>query len=229
MGPPEQERTATQARAIGWYFTKASPAQVLSWVEAHPPTGSQLEGSGSGTSGPSFLSFQYPTPHSTHSTLYVTPETGADGRTVIRLDAMVDWVPSRSPDSLVQSGAGSVSVVTVTHSVPPRPLPAAETTPLRSTDPQVIGRIVDLLNALTPPLGGMHSCPISAGTSVTIELDGRGRAEADPQGCGYVILTLPGRQPQILSGGPDLVSRVYALFGVAWNDDRPGSGPGPRG
>ena len=222
-GPPVHEMISTQTKAIGWYYTPMPPGQVLSWLSTHPPVGARLGGWGSGSSGPAFTAFEFPTPH---STLYVTPEAGSDGRTVIRLDATVDWVPSRTPDSLVRSGAKSVAVLTVSRSVPPQRLPTAETTVLQSTDPHLVGRVVDLLNALPPPPGGRQKCPMDEGISVAVTLDGYGEAEADPEGCGRVVLTLAGRQQQILSGGPELIRQVYALFGVTWQGPLPPTGPG---
>ncbi|NUR28254.1 MAG: hypothetical protein HOV83_20835 [Catenulispora sp.] len=212
-GPPIRSGASTRATSIAWYYTSATPGQVLAWVAAHPPAGAQPDGSGGGSAGPDFESFQYPTPH---SKLIVTPEAGADGRTVIRLDAEVIWTPSRSPDSRVASGAPSVTVVTTNRLNPQNPLPAAESEPLTSTDPATIQQVTDLLNALTPPIPGIHGCPMDDGTEVAITLPGHAQVALAAGGCGTVRLTVPGQDPQTLAGGGDLVREVYALFGVAW-------------
>jgi hypothetical protein len=210
LGPPIMSGARTQATAVAWYYAPVTPDQVLGWVSAHPPTGSRAEGSGSGSAGPGFLSFQYPTPN---SSLVVTPETGAEGRTVIRLDASVIWTPSRAPDSLVSGGATTVSVVTTNRLNPQAPVPAA--VPLTSTDPEVIGRVTALVNALQPPIPGIRMCPDDDGTRVRITLAGVADVTANPMGCGEVVITTAGGgAPQTMAGGSDLVSQVYALFGI---------------
>jgi hypothetical protein len=213
LGPPIVSGAKTQATSVAWYYASVTPGQVLSWVSAHTPTGSQPEGSGSGSTGPDFLSFQYPTPD---SSLIVTPGTGTDGRTVIRLDASVIWTPSRSSDSLISGGAKSVSVVTTNHLNPQAPVPAAA--PLTSTDPQVIDRITALVNALKLPIPGTRRCPNDDGTRVQITLPGVADVTANPMGCGEVVITPAGSgTSHTMAGGSDLVSEVYALFGVTWS------------
>ncbi|MFD0639327.1 hypothetical protein ACFQ9X_54845 [Catenulispora yoronensis] len=51
-GPPVQEMDGTQARAVGWYSAATTPAEALSWVAAHPPSGAELTGRGARRSGP---------------------------------------------------------------------------------------------------------------------------------------------------------------------------------
>jgi len=212
-GPPIQSGSSTRATSITWYYTEATPGQVLAWVAAHPPAGAQPESSGGSSLGPDFKTFQYPAPH---SRLIVMPEAGADGRTVVRLDAEVIWTPSRNPDSRVSSGASSVTVVTTNRLNPQRPLPAAESEPLTSTDPVTIQRVTDLLNALAPPIPGVRNCPMDDGTRVSVTLPGHAQVAMSAGGCGNVELTVPGKQPQTLAGGGDLVREVYALFDVTW-------------
>ncbi|MFL6114456.1 MAG: hypothetical protein ACJ786_24320 [Catenulispora sp.] len=211
LGPPIMSGAETQATAVAWYYASITPGQVLGWVSTHPPTGSRPEGSGSGSTGPGFLSFQYPTPN---SSLIVTPETGTDGRTVIRLDASVIWTPSRAPDSLIGGGAKSVTVVTTNRLNPQAAGPAAA--PLTSTDPQLIARITALVNALQPPIPGTRRCPNDDGTRVRISLASVADVTASPVGCGDVVITtVGGGSAQTMAGGNELVSEVYALFGIA--------------
>ncbi|GAA1958589.1 hypothetical protein GCM10009838_13400 [Catenulispora subtropica] len=197
-GPPERTAASTRATSTAWYSTSATPAEVLSWLDTHPPTGSTPAGSGAASTGPAFEIFQYSTPH---SSLIVTPETGAHGRTVIRLDAEVIWTPSRNPDSFVPGGAASVTVSTGSRSA-------------TSTDPAKVQRVTQLLNALTPPIGGFHSCPMDDGTHVLITLPGHAQADVRATGCGTVVLTVPGSPPRLFDGGRELLAEVDPLVGL---------------
>jgi hypothetical protein len=212
--PPLRSAAQTQATATAWYSAPQSPEMVLAWVQSHPPTGSSWEGSGSGSAGPSFVSFQYPTPH---SSLIISSEAGSDGRTIIRLDASVIWTPSRNPDARLGSNAPSVSVVTTNPMNPRTPLPADEATTVTSTDPAIVHKVVDLLNALQPPVPGTKHCAMDQGIRVLITMPGRATVSADPGGCGEVTVTPQGGAAQSYDGGGDLVTKVYALFGITWS------------
>lgn len=197
------------ATAVAWYTTSQTPDEVLAWVQAHRPTGSSPSGSGSGSVGPSFVTFAYPTPN---SSLIVTPASGPAGRTVIRLDASVIWTPSRNADTRLGYTASSVTVVTVNSLNPHNALPARETAPL------VVHQVVDLLNALQPQIPASRNCAMDDGTRVRITLPGLATVTANPGGCGEVtVAPANGAAVQTYAGGPDLVTRVYALFGVTWS------------
>lgn len=218
--PPSLRRPAmrsaaqTQATATAWYLTSESPELVLAWLQSHPPTGASSEGSGSGSAGPSFVSYQYPTPH---SSLVVAPETGSDGRTVIRLDASVVWAPSRDPDTLLSYSAPAVTVVTISRMSSQFPVPPNEATPVTSTDPAVVHKVVDLLNALQPPIPGTRDCPAELGVRVQITLPGLAVVNAEAGGCGSVEITPQGGSAQYYDGAGDLIPKVYALFGITWS------------
>ena len=214
QGPPIRSAAETQATAVAWYYSSQTPDQVLEWVQAHRPTGSSWTGSGSGSVGPSFVSFSYPTPY---SSLIVTPQSGSDGRTVIRLDASVIWTPSRSPGSVLGYDTPSVSVVTTDSINPQPPLPATESRTVTATAPPIIHQVVDLLNGLQPQIPGERHCAMDDGTRVTITLPGLAVAVADPGGCGEVVITPQGGSPKPYAGGNDLVRKVYALFGGTWS------------
>jgi hypothetical protein len=213
--PPMKSAAESQLAAVGWYQTSESPDQVLAWVKAHPPTGSSVSGWSDGTStAPSFVSFSFAGPV---SSLIVTPESGASGHTVIRLDASVVWTPSRPAGSTLGYDAPSVSVVTVNGMNPQFAPPADEARTLTATDPVIVHKVVDLLNALQPPIPGVRSCPMDDGTHVQITLPGLATVNADAGGCGGVTLTPQGGAPQVYSGASDLITKVYALFGITWS------------
>lgn len=213
QGPPLRTAAATQATAVAWYYSSEPPDRVLAWVQTHPPTGSSWSGSGSGSVVPNFVTFSYPTPQ---SSLIVTPQSGPDGRTIIRLDASVVWNPLRDQTTLLGYGATSVSVITTNKLNPQQRLPAAEAVLKTSTDPAVIRQVVDLINALRPPIPGTRDCAMDDGTRVLITLPGVATVNADPVGCGEVTVTPRNGAPETFDGG-DLVPRVYALFGVTWS------------
>lgn len=213
--PPMRSGAQTQVDAVGWYQSPESPDQVLAAVRAHPPTGSSLSAwSGGGSSAPAFVSFAFP---GADGSLIVTPATGADGRTVIRLDADVDWTPSRPAGSALGYGAPSVSVVTIAGLNPQFALPPAQTRVATATAPLIVHQVVDLLNALQPPVPGARSCPMDDGTRVRITLPGLATVDAEAGGCGGVTLTPQGGAPQHYAGAGDLITKVYALFGITWS------------
>jgi hypothetical protein len=214
QGPPIQSGAQTQAVSVAWYSTSQTPDQVLEWVQAHRPTGSSASGGGSGSTGPSFLTFSYAT---LDSSLIVTPQSGSDGRTIIRLDASVVWAPSRASGSKLGYGAPSVSVVTTNTLNPHNTLPATETRTVTATAPLVVHQIVDLLNALQPQIPGTRHCAMDDGTRVRITLPGLATVSADPGGCDDVTITPRGGTPQYYSGGTTLVTKVYSLFGITWS------------
>lgn len=215
QGPPSWSADQDRATSIAWYSTSQSPAEVLAWVQADRPAGSSPAGSGSGSNTPSFVVFSYPTPQ---SSLTVTPASGPDGRTVIRIDASVGWTPTRSPASELGYDTPSVSVVTTAPSAQSAhsALPARETRTVTATAPLVVHQIVDLLNALPPETPGVVNCPMDDGTRVLITLPGLASVTADPVGCEGVTITPQGGKPQHYSGGTGLITKVYALFGITW-------------
>ena len=214
QGPPVQSGAQTQAVSVAWYSTSQTPDQVLAWVQAHRPTGSTASGGGSGSTGPSFLTFAYGT---SDSSLIVTPQSGSDGRTVIRLDASVVWTPSRAAGSKLGYDAPSVSVVTTDTLNPHSALPATETRTVTATAPLIVHQVVDLLNALQPQIPGTRHCAMDDGTRVLITLPGVAAVSADPGGCDDVTITPQAGAPQSYSGGSALVTKVYALFGIIWS------------
>ncbi|MEY9857696.1 hypothetical protein ABH935_003304 [Catenulispora sp. GAS73] len=213
--PPMKSAAESQVASVGWYETSQSPDDVLAWVKAHPPTGSALSGGGSG-SGPGFVTFSFPGPGRANW-LIVTPQSAADGRTIIRLDASAVWTPSRPSGSTLGYTATSVSVVTVNPMNPQFALPADETATHTSTDPAVVHQVVDLLNALQPPVPGTKNCAADMGITVRITLPGLATAAAQAGGCGEVVITPQGGAPEYYDGAADLIPKVYTLFGVTWS------------
>lgn len=226
-GPADQQDSFAQA--IAWYSTGGSPDDVLAWVTTHPPVGSTTDGGvGHDSNGLMSESFIY---SKRYTSLDVTPEVGSDGRTLIRVLAMVPWTPARrSPDSLVPAGAAKVMVTTLVADVgvdldpayPRIPLPADETATLSSTDPHVVERIRALVNALQPEsVDDMFYCD-KPGDSTRAEIDfvPGTRVDVDPLACGDVsiVIASDGRVlgGAALGGGAGLVSEVYSLFGIAW-------------
>ncbi|MEZ0106241.1 hypothetical protein ABH920_000222 [Catenulispora sp. EB89] len=211
--PPTKSDALTQVASVGWYETSQSPDEVLAWVKAHPPTGSALSGSVSG-SGPGFLIFAFP---GGTNWLIVTPQSASDGRTIIRLDASDVWTPSRPAGSTLGYTAPSVSVVTVNATDPQFTLSADETATRVSTDPAVVHKVVDLLNALQPPVPGTKNCPADVGVTVQITLPGLAAVAAQASGCGEVVIAPQGGIRQYYDGAADLIPRIYSLFGVTWS------------
>jgi hypothetical protein len=108
-------------------------------------------------------------------------------------------------------------VVTTDTMNPQTPLSAAETRTVTATDPLIVHQVVDLLNALQPRIPGTRHCAMDDGTRVRITLPGVAAVSAAPGGCGDVTITPQGGSPQDYSGGSELITKVYALFGIIWS------------
>lgn len=123
--------------------------------------------------------------------IVITPAKGADGRTLIRLDAEVVWYPSRPADEHIPASA---TVLTVT---------AANT-----MNPTLVSLPKPVTVRVTLTFRATSTGPIVAELVAT---DG---------GCGDLAVTIGGKKLPTLCGRDDFVARLYQTLGVAW-DPRP--------
>jgi hypothetical protein len=143
-----------------------------------------------------------------------------DGRTVMRVDAMVLWLPPRPANTFIPTTTTEVTVVFQPGSLglsPQKPL-----APVTSTDPAKVAAIVDALNKapILPPGEAARPCPADTGVSVNVTFLRAGRivatADVDPAGCGNVTVTVVGGGTVTLIGGFDLATRIESLLGQHW-------------
>jgi hypothetical protein len=221
-----QEHNPNQVDEVGWLVaTGTTPADLLAWAEANPPAGSSYSGGElAGSTGPGAAEFTYtdpsvPTGELNHLQLLVQPGTLPDGRTVVRLDAQVDWLPPRPASERVPATATAMTVVE-TDTMNPTMLTKAQTTPTTTTDPKVLRQIIALVDGLLPPSPGMMHCAADLGALATLTFRAGAAGPvvavvtANPGGCGDVEMTVGGVKQPSLAGGGDLVTQVDQLLGI---------------
>ena len=215
-----------------WWTVPGSRAEVMAYVRSHPPNGSALISSGSGSSRGSTtfesVTFAWPAVAGVLSTrwLVLTATQLPHGSTGLRVDAQVVWVTPRPASEWIPAGARHLSV-SVTSSLkgnlaPQRPFSVASA--------QRIERVVALLNSLPAAQPSVRSCPNDPGIRVRLAFNQPDTtspsavATIDPYGCGSVQLTIGGR-PQAPLGSdalpgasttrePSLILRIDRVLGV---------------
>lgn len=234
--PSQSDNASGTVGVVGWLIVPGTPQDALTWAQAHPPAGSTLgdfsrsmaDGKLGGPYGDSW-EFNYSRPTISASVLskrMLTVETAklASGKTVIRLQAEVDWLPTRPASEIVPPTATVLTVV-ATNLNDPRAITKSQTTPTTTSDPAKVRKVADWVNAL-PMLGKdqmARSCPAGPGTHVTMTfrtgVDGPVVATLDtyPGPCSDVELTLGGVKQAPLGSYTDdgeLVQQVDALLGI---------------
>jgi len=153
------------------------------------------------------------------------------GRTAIRVDAYVEWVPVRTAAELVPAGA---RVVTITPIADGAPQPAGR--PVVVTDPVKVARIAADVNALPlyPQSTAMMWCDINlppgGGPAIRLTFSASaGSTElatvtAYQEWCQLVRAVIDGKTAPNLNGSQTLIQQVMAIAGVRW-PDFPAPGP----
>lgn len=210
---PTRPATPNLVEAHRFWVVSGDPNTVLTWVDKHPPTGSQANQSGAeGTShgvtmswtgfwlGPATAALSY-------RELVVTVARARSGRTAVRGDAQVVWVTVRPGWERVPQSARFVAITARGRSS--RSLSVAG-----ATARQVVG----LVNALPAAQPGAFACPADAGPLVSMRFR-RARSRpplaivnADGSGCGDVSFRLGNRRGPRLAGGPGLIKQLQLLL-----------------
>jgi len=193
-----------------WWLVQGAPADVLSYVQAHAPTGSTKVSSGYGSTGPTITSrdvvFEWPSVAGVLTTrwLVVTVAQLPDGSTALRADAEVVWVTPRPASEAIPPGTRLVRVSV--HSDIKANQPAQR--PFTVVSSKKIRAMLALLNALPLAQPAVISCPADFGIRVRLAFFAKRRAaplsvvEIDPEGCGWVALTIGGRSQPPLASSP---------------------------
>jgi hypothetical protein len=215
-----------------WWVLPGAPAQALTYIRAHPPAGSTLTGTDSGSTRgvitSESLTFGWPPITGVLDTrqLSITAVALPGAITGLRADAQVVWVTPRPASETIPTSARLLRVSV--HSSIPANLPHQR--PLRFTSLSKIEGVVALLNSLPAAQPGTRSCPDDPGIRVRLAFYAKGVASPlavariDPYGCGGVQLTIGGRaQPPLESEAlpgtsttpqPSLILRIDRVLGV---------------
>lgn len=224
---PQRMQGPENVAATTWYVSSMSPQDVLDWLTRHPPTGSGPAGGGTGDGvSPAFASFPIQQPWIPPTvladrSLVASPAKGADGRTVIRLDAEVTYFPARSAAEHIPASAKSVTV-TATNTL--NPIRTTLPQPVTASDPGVVSQIIAAVDTLPVMLPGMSHCAADMGTRVTLTFrsapGGPVVAElvATSGGCGDVTVSIGGAKlPTLWGAQTGFIEQVYQALGVSWD------------
>jgi hypothetical protein len=133
--------------------------------------------------------------------------------------------PSQQADAASGRLPAGVSVVRITL-VPGMNDKAAPPGPVSVTSVAKVGRLVSLINGLSPFPAGTFSCPMDDGRGVQLTfLRAPGGAPlatafAKGNGCGGVTLTV-GTRKSVLGWGNGPAQKALAIAGIRWNAQGP--------
>ena len=208
-----------------WWIASGAPQGVLAWEARHLSHRFSSGGAGTGY-GRSiattwFQVFSLPgIPGVLDSRELVVLVVQDGGKTAIRVDAQVAWLPARPASEKVPAAAKAVTI-----SADPGLNQGARKPqkPVTITDPAKVRALTALINglALFPP--GVPDCPADFGGNLVLTFRAGPRAPAlavatvDLSGCDGVDLTIGGKpQPTLAGPGTDSGPQILRLAGLSW-------------
>jgi len=220
----------------GWWRVAGQPRAVLGWIQAHKPDGSALNGWGgtAGGTGVMWSDFDLPAVPGVLVGRDLVAAVAADGpgRTAIRVDAYVEWVPVKTAAEAIPASA---RVVTITPVADGAPLAGAGHQ-VTVSDPAGVARIAAAVTALPlyPQSSDMMWCDINLppGGGPAIRLTFRASAggpelaivTAYQDWCQLVRVVIDGKSMPSLNGAQTVIQQAMAIAGVRWADF-PAPGP----
>ena len=153
--------------------------------------------------------------------LLVEVANAGGGRTAIRVDAQVAWVPPKPAGAVVPPAA---TVVTLSMSDGWNGSGGKPPAPVTITDPATAGKVAALIDRLPPPPSGNYNCPDDNGEALSLAFRARpggpvlATAVLQLSGCEWIHLTI-GKQDYFLGhpdGGRPAAARVLKAAGVHW-------------
>jgi hypothetical protein len=230
----EHPATANLVDDTGWWRLAGTQQAAIAYIESHPPAGSKLVGTGSGSGGVDgttlvWASFGWPAVRNVlgSRTLVVEAAQLSDGATGLRVDAQVVWTTPRPASERIPAGTVRLRI-TVTgefsaHKPRQRPVVVDAAGKIRA--------ITALINTLPLVQPGATSCLADSGVRVRVSFERAHHAlpaavaVINTAGCKDVQLTLEGRAQPPLSGldpsAPGgrsvtaLIGRIESILGVA--------------
>jgi hypothetical protein len=208
-----------------WWVVPGGIRAGMAWVRAHLPAGVTIDSSAS-LGGPGV-------PDNESLALAWPPVTGVlglrwlvvrfvalpDGSCGLRADAEVVWELPRPASETIPAGARFLRVAvhgSIRSNIPHQ-------APLTVTSPQAITQVRTLLNGLPVAQPGALSCPADFGIVLRLSFYARRHrsplavAGIDPDGCGWVSLTIRGRAQPTLEGLAALIPGIERAIGHRLN------------
>ena len=207
----------------GWWVAPVGPAELLTSICSHLPSGTSRRTVGVGRSGSGvprneFAAFAV---RGRAGILVVTVVELPNGSTALRADAEVVWVAPRAMSERFPAAARSIRLVATDLSAyPSRRRALVMRLPSRVASAQRIERVAALLNRLRVAQPGLVHCPEQS--SGTVRLTFFTRRDASPAasasittgGCGRVTVVIAGVPRPSLEAGWPLVEAIGRALGA---------------
>jgi len=219
--PPAPFKLNEVNSSARWWTLPGTPAQALSYVQAHPPADSMFAFSILSTPPgvASAIGFEWPAvPRATGGLrLEVKAVPLTDGSTGLEAVAHGFWLTPRPSSEVLPTDARVLRVTLV----PSRLAGSGRGRRVTITSRRRIERVVELLDALpaSQPTGPV-ACPRDDGEALRLAFYGAhggsplAVAQDELSGCGGVSLTIAGRSQHWLDSEGDLLAQVSAAIGV---------------
>jgi hypothetical protein len=208
-----------EVHLTAFWEAPGSPQAVLAWEQAHLP---RRFTPGDADFGPPAWDRGFelaPEGVLVDRELDVEVASAGGGRTGIRLDAWVAWLPPRPASGLIPPTA---STVTIAELYTGSPAPKRRPAPVTITDPGTVRKLAALINGL--PLSTTPAdtpCPFSLNPFLSLTF--RARPGGPPlaiaqtgQQCYSVALTVRGAQQLPLQDKPTLDPQILKLAALPW-------------
>jgi hypothetical protein len=233
--PGIETMSPDQVNRTGWWQVPGQPLAVVGWIQGHELPGSLPPSFGGTTVRGSYVmwdtAFTLPAVPGVLASRELVVSVAADGqgRTAIRADAFVAWIPARTAAETIPASSRLVTITQV--------IGTAAGHQVTVTDPALVARIVAAVNALPlyPPRSPMR-CDVlvpasgSGGSALRLTFrSGEGSralavvtAYQDP--CPVVDVVIGGKTMPSLNGAQTVIQRVMAIADIHWPDF---AAPGP--
>jgi hypothetical protein len=216
---------------VSWWQAPGQPRQLLAWEQAHLPHRFSADGSGSGQDGQVVYwgdGFSLPavTGVLDSRTLLVEAVAAGGGKTDLRVDAQVTWIPARPATEAVPSAARAVTLSLLPNMNSHAKLPG----PVTITKPDQVRALAALIDGLPEFPPGMYSCPAAFGDALVLTFRARPAGPAlavatvELSGCEGVDFTIGVKQQPGLGGpeeGRTVAAQAVKIAGLNWQLPNP--------
>jgi hypothetical protein len=209
----------------GWWQAPGQPQQLLAWEAAHLSHQFSASGNASGSDGSIYFwgdEFALPAITGVLDSRQLAVEAVAvGGKTDLRVDAQVTWIPARPASEVVPAAARAVTLSVLPNINVHKPPPG----PVTITDPAKVRALAALLDGLPPFPPGRYNCPAAFGDALVLTFRATAGgpalavATAELSGCQGIDFTI-GVKEQPALGGPDdgvpFATQVLKIAGLTW-------------
>lgn len=225
--PANRPAIAALVDKVSWWSLPGTARSVRSAIAERIPSGATLlgtdESGGPYASGEYGVAFAWPVVPGVLDTRYLEASTAdVGGRVVLRVDAMVTWLPTRPIGVTIPSGASVLIVTLVPGGVPGRSGTREPYGPVTITDAVRVRRVVDLVNGASMAQVRPYHCPADLGGSLRMELRATAtgpaldRVTIMTSGCGGMIVTAADGTTARLMGDAATAARVLTDLALPW-------------